>query len=43
MKKNLDALERANAEEPNNLGAELESASDEYSRVVRELKMNFAH
>ena len=34
----LDALKTAKAEEPNYLDTELECASDEYTRAVRELE-----
>ncbi|SPF34791.1 hypothetical protein SBA1_1340004 [Candidatus Sulfotelmatobacter kueseliae] len=33
----LDALKRAGAQDPNNLRAELQKATDEYARAVREL------
>jgi hypothetical protein len=38
MKTLLDGLKRSNAEDPNNLGTELKSASDEYARAIRELE-----
>lgn len=38
MKTILDGLKAANAEDPNYLGTELKSASDEYARAVRELE-----
>jgi hypothetical protein len=38
MKTLLDGLKTSNAENPNNLGTELKSASDEYARAVRELE-----
>jgi len=38
MKSVLDALKTAKAEEPNYLHTELECASDEYTRAVRELE-----
>jgi hypothetical protein len=38
MKNVLDAVKRANTQDSNYLGAELRSASDEYTRVVRELE-----
>ena len=34
----LDALKKAGARDPNHLGAELQKATDEYARAVRELK-----
>jgi hypothetical protein len=33
----LDALKKAGAQDPNNLGDELRKATDEYARAVREL------
>jgi hypothetical protein len=39
----LEALKRADAQDSNYLGAELRSASDEYTRAVRELRMNITH
>lgn len=38
MRSVLDALNTAKAEDPNYLGTELKSASDEYERAVRELE-----
>jgi hypothetical protein len=38
MKDILDKLRTAKAEDPNYLGTELTSASDEYARAVRELE-----
>ena len=38
MKTILDALKTSNIEDPNYLGAELKSASDEYARAVRDLE-----
>jgi hypothetical protein len=37
VKEVLDALKKADAQDPNSLGAELISATDEYARAVREL------
>ena len=34
----MDGLKTSNTEDPNYLGTELKSASDEYARVVRELE-----
>jgi hypothetical protein len=33
----LEALKKAGAQDPNHLGTELEKATDEYARAVREL------
>jgi hypothetical protein len=33
----LDALKKANAEDPNHLASELKNATDQYARAVREL------
>ena len=33
----LEALKKADAQDPNNLSDELESATDEYAKAVREL------
>jgi len=33
----LDALRKAGAQDPNDLGTELKNATDEYARAVREL------
>lgn len=38
MRSVLDALNTTKAEDPNYLGTELKSASDEYERAVRELE-----
>ncbi len=38
MKTILDNLKMSKAEDPNYLGTELKSASDEYARAVRELE-----
>jgi hypothetical protein len=43
MKTVLEALTRADAQDSNYLGAEVRSASDEYTRVVRELEMDISH
>ncbi|MGA2859981.1 MAG: hypothetical protein ABSE40_24195 [Candidatus Sulfotelmatobacter sp.] len=37
VQKVLDALKKADARDENNLSAELQKASDEYARAVREL------
>jgi hypothetical protein len=37
VQKVLDALKKADARDANNLGAELQKATDEYARAVREL------
>ena len=34
----LDALKKAGAQDPDHLGIELKNATDEYARVVRELR-----
>jgi hypothetical protein len=34
----LDGLKTSRAEDPNQLGSELKSASDEYERAIRELE-----
>ena len=33
----LDALKKADSQDPNHLSAELKNATDEYARAVREL------
>ena len=38
VQKVLDVLKKADAQDPNHLSAELKNATDEYARVVRELK-----
>jgi hypothetical protein len=38
MKTIMDALKTSNTGDPNYLGTELKSASDEYARAVRELE-----
>ena len=38
VQKALDALKKAPAEDPNHLADELTKATDEYARLVRELK-----
>jgi len=37
VKEVLDELKKTDAQDPNSLGAELKSATDEYVRAVREL------
>jgi len=37
VQKVLDALKKANAQDPNHLSSELKNATDEYARAVREL------
>ena len=37
VQKILDALKKADAQDPNHLSDELKKATDEYARVVREL------
>jgi hypothetical protein len=37
VQKILDALKKADAQDPNHLSGELKEATDEYARVVREL------
>ena len=37
MKKVLDALKKAGAQDPNDLGTALKKATDEYAKTVREL------
>ncbi len=34
----LEALKKAGAQDPNHLSTELQSATDEYARAVRELR-----
>jgi len=36
----LDALKKAPANDPNHLADELQKATDEYARLIRELKVN---
>lgn len=38
MQEVLDALKKADARDPDHLSAELQKATDEYARAVRELK-----
>lgn len=38
MKRVLDSMKASKAEDPNYLGTELRSASDEYTRAIRELE-----
>jgi hypothetical protein len=38
VRKTLDALKKAPADDPNHLTDELQKATDEYARLLRELK-----
>jgi hypothetical protein len=43
VEKVLEALKRADAQDPNHLSDELRNATDEYARAVRELNSKVAH
>lgn len=36
----LDALKKADAQDPNHLGGELRNATDDYAKAVRELRLS---
>ncbi len=40
VKEVLEALKKAGAQDPNQLGTELKKATDDYARAVRELDSN---